>query len=215
VHVQEAARGLRYRDFLVVALILDRDHLFPDNWIYIHAPEVKVGRIQNFNNWSKALVPEPGKTCLGLEYFCFAGDGLWAAPDAELIKQAVRELEAIGLARASDVVDGTVIRMPKAYPIYDAHYRGHLEVIRGFIDPIPNLHTIGRNGMHKYNNQDHSMLTAMMALWNMRGASHDVWAVNTDFDYHEEQTMAAAGGKPEVGKIGGYSETDERVARAG
>jgi protoporphyrinogen oxidase len=213
--VQEAARGLRYRDFLVVALILDREALFPDNWIYIHAPEVKVGRIQNFNNWSKALVPEPGKTCLGLEYFCFAGDGLWTAPDAELIKLAVRELDAIGLARASDVVDGTVIRMPKAYPIYDAHYRGHLEVIRGFLDPIANLHTIGRNGMHKYNNQDHSMLTAMMTLWNMRGAAHDVWAVNTDFDYHEEQTTPAAGGRPEAGKIGGYAETAERVARAG
>ena len=105
--------------------------------------------------------------------------------------------------------------MPKAYPIYDAHYRGHVEVIRGFIDPIPNLHTIGRNGMHKYNNQDHSMLTAMMALWNMGGASHDVWAVNTDFDYHEEQTAPAAGGRLEAAKIGEYAETAKRVARAG
>ena len=187
--VRAAARGLRYRDFLVVALILRRDRLFPDNWIYIHSPGVKVGRIQNFNNWSAALVPEPGKTCLGLEYFCFAGDGLWSSPDADLIATAKKELEEIGLAKASDVEDGTVIRMPKAYPIYDGVYRGHLDTIRGCIDPISNLHTVGRNGMHKYNNQDHSMLTAMMALWNMRGATHDVWAVNTDFDYHEEQKV--------------------------
>jgi protoporphyrinogen oxidase len=193
--VSAAANGLRYRDFLVVALILKREHVFPDNWIYIHAPGVKVGRIQNFNNWSQALVPEPGKTCLGLEYFCFAGDGLWSSSDRDLIALATRELEEIGLARASDVEDGTVIRMPKAYPIYDADYRGHLETIREWIDPIPNLHTVGRNGMHKYNNQDHSMLTAMMAVWNMHGKSHDLWAVNTDFEYHEEQTVPASSGR--------------------
>ena len=172
-----------------MSLILDRDNLFQDNWIYIHSPDVKVGRIQNFNNWSKAMVPVPGKTCLGLEYFCFEGDGLWESPDRDLIDQAKRELAQLGLASASDVEDGVVVRVPKAYPIYDAPYRRHLDVIRGYIDPIPNLHTVGRNGMHKYNNQDHSMLTAMMTLWNMQGASHDVWAVNTDFDYHEEQKI--------------------------
>jgi protoporphyrinogen oxidase len=187
-----AATGLRYRDFVAVALILGRESLFPDNWIYIHSPNVKVGRIQNFNNWSKDLVPVTGKTCLGLEYFCFEGDGLWDSPDSTLIAQAVRELEQLGLARASDVEDGAVIRMPKAYPIYDSFYRGHLGVIRDFIDPISNLHTVGRNGMHKYNNQDHSMLTAMMAVWNMQGASHDLWAINTDFDYHEEQRTSAS-----------------------
>jgi protoporphyrinogen oxidase len=187
-----AATGLRYRDFVAVALILGRESLFPDNWIYIHSPEVKVGRIQNFNNWSKDLVPVAGKTCLGLEYFCFEGDGLWDSPDSTLIAQAVRELEQLGLAHASDVEDGAVIRMPKAYPIYDSFYRGHLEVVRDFIDPISNLHTVGRNGMHKYNNQDHSMLTAMMAVWNMQGASHDLWAINTDFDYHEEQRTSAS-----------------------
>jgi protoporphyrinogen oxidase len=185
-----AAEGLRYRDFVVVALILNRDKLFPDNWIYIHTPGVKVGRIQNFNNWSAAMVPTPGTTCLGMEYFCFKGDGLWESADADLIAQASRELEALGLASAGDVVDGTVIRMPKAYPIYDAAYRGHLSTVREFIDPIPNLHTIGRNGMHKYNNQDHSMLAAMMAVWNMQGASRDLWEINTDFDYHEEQKVA-------------------------
>jgi len=187
--VQAAARGLRYRDFLVVALILEQDDLFPDNWIYVHTPGVKVGRIQNFNNWSRAMVPEPGRTCLGFEYFCFQGDGLWQADDADLIALASRELEQLGLAPASLVRDGTVIRMPKAYPIYDGEYRQHLDVIRGFLDPILNLQTVGRNGMHKYNNQDHSMLTAMMAVWNMAGESHDLWAVNTDFEYHEEQRL--------------------------
>ena len=188
--VHEAAEGLRYRDFVVVALILNRDKLFPDNWIYIHTPGVKVGRIQNFNNWSAAMVPEPGRTCLGMEYFCFKGDGLWESSDADLIAQAGRELEALGLARQAEVIDGCVIRMPKAYPIYDSQYRGHLNTVREFIDPISNLHTVGRNGMHKYNNQDHSMLAAMMAVANMQGASHDIWEVNTDFDYHEEQQLS-------------------------
>lgn len=187
--VSEAAGGLRYRDFLVVALMLNKEDLFPDNWIYIHTPGVKVGRIQNFNNWSRALVPEPGVTCLGLEYFCFEGDGLWTAADRDLVALATGELEQLGLVPAGLVRDGTVIRMPKAYPIYDGAYRQHLDVVRGHIDPIPNLHTVGRNGMHKYNNQDHSMLTAMMAVWNMRGAAHDIWAVNTDFEYHEEQRV--------------------------
>ena len=187
--VRQAAEGLRYRDFLVVALILDTEDLFPDNWIYIHTPGVKVGRIQNFNNWSKAMVPDPGRTCLGLEYFCFQGDGLWNSSDAELIALATRELTELGLATGARAVDGTVIRMPKAYPIYDAEYREDLDRVREFIDPIANLHTVGRNGMHKYNNQDHSMLTAMMAIWNMQGAAHDIWAVNTDFEYHEEQRL--------------------------
>ena len=192
--VRSAAEGLKYRDFVTVSLIVGRDKLFQDNWIYIHSPGVKVGRIQNFNNWSPALVPVPGKTCLGLEYFCFQGDGLWDSTDRELIDLAKRELEQLGLASASDVEDGTVVRMPKAYPIYDSQYRGHLDTIRAHIDPIGNLHTVGRNGMHKYNNQDHSMLTSMMTLWNMRGAAHDVWEVNTDFDYHEQQVIQNAPG---------------------
>ena len=189
--VRVAAEGLRYRDFLVVALMLKRENLFPDNWIYIHTPGVKVGRIQNFNNWSRAMVPDPEMTCLGMEYFCFKGDRLWETPDAELIAQAARELGQLGLASAQDVVDGSVIRMPKAYPIYDAAYRDHLDTVRAHIDRIPNLHTVGRNGMHKYNNQDHSMLTAMMAVQNMRGAAHDIWSINTDFEYHEEQKIEA------------------------
>ena len=186
-----AADGLRYRDFLVVALVLDQENLFPDNWIYIHTPGVQVGRIQNFNNWSAAMVPVPHRTVLGMEYFCFEGDGLWSAADEELIALARRELGALGLADPTRVVDGAVVRMRKAYPVYDAEYRGHIERVRESIDPIPNLHTVGRNGMHKYNNQDHSMLTAMMAVANMQGASHDVWSVNTDFDYLEEQRIEA------------------------
>jgi protoporphyrinogen oxidase len=187
--VLDAAAGLRYRDFLTVALVLDRDDLFPDNWVYIHTPGVKVGRIQNFNNWSAAMVPLPGKTCLGLEYFCFEGDGMWNMADADLIELATRELESLDLAPGARVEDGAVVRMPKAYPIYDAEYRDHLDVIRDCIDPIANLHTVGRNGMHKYNNQDHSMLTAMFAVENMQGAAHDLWAVNTDYEYHEEQRI--------------------------
>jgi protoporphyrinogen oxidase len=185
----EAAGGLRYRDFLTVALVLDRENLFPDNWIYIHTPGVRVGRIQNFNNWSAAMVPVPGRTCLGLEYFCFEGDGLWTSSDEELIALAERELDTLGLAPGARAEDGAVVRMPKAYPIYDAEYRAHLDVVRATIDPIANLHTIGRNGMHKYNNQDHSMLTAIFTIENMLGARHDVWEVNTDFEYHEEQRI--------------------------
>jgi protoporphyrinogen oxidase len=194
--VRTAAEGLKYRDFIAVALVLNRDHLFPDNWIYIHTPGVKVGRIQNFNNWSAAMVPVPGTTCLGMEYFCFKGDGLWDSRDEDLIALAARELHALGIARGADVVDGTVIRMPKAYPIYDSDYRKHLTAVREHIDPIPNLHTVGRNGMHKYNNQDHSMLAAMMAVWNMQGASHDVWNINVDFDYHEEQKLETPARQP-------------------
>ena len=136
------------------------------------------------------MVPDAGHTCLGMEYFCFEGDGLWESSDADLIQLASREIETLGLAVATLVVDGTVVRMRKAYPIYDRAYRTHLDAVREFIDPIPNLHTVGRNGMHKYNNQDHSMYTAMLTVENMVGtAAHDVWAVNTDFEYHEEQRV--------------------------
>ena len=196
---RRAAEDLKYRDFLVVALVLRRERLFPDNWIYIHTPGVKVGRIQNFNNWSAAMVPVAGMTCLGLEYFCFQGDGTWESTDADLVTQASREVEQLGLARVGDVVDGAVVRMRKAYPIYDSTYRQSVDTIRAHLDPIENLHTVGRNGMHKYNNQDHSMLTAMMAVWNMQGASRDIWAVNTDYEYHEEQRVPASGQQASTG----------------
>lgn len=200
--VRAAGDGLRYRDYLVVALMIDRAKLFPDNWIYIHSPEVKVGRIQNFNNWSEAMVPEPDKTtCLGLEYFCFEGDGLWASKDEDLIALATKELRSLNLIGDAKVFDGTVVRMRKAYPTYDGAYREHLDNVRAYIDTIPNVHCVGRNGMHKYNNQDHSMLTSMMSVWNMQGASHDVWSVNTDFEYHEEMKLEA--GTPAAGTDAG------------
>ncbi len=198
--IRSAGDGLRYRDFLTVALMIDRPDLFPDNWIYIHTPGVKVGRIQNFNNWSKAMVADADRTtCLGLEYFCFEGDGLWTTPDAELIALATRELAQLGLDAGATVFDGTVVRQRKAYPIYDGEYRAHLDEVRSFIDAIPNLHCVGRNGMHKYNNQDHSMLTAMMTVWNMQGAAHDVWSVNTDYEYHEEIRVPDA--RPAAGTV--------------
>jgi protoporphyrinogen oxidase len=184
--VQTAANGLKYRDFLTVALILNRADVFPDNWIYIHDPDVKMGRIQNYKNWSPDMVPDAGTTCLGLEYFCFAGDGLWTMQDEELIALGKREIETLGLARAADVVDGCVVRMPKAYPVYDAGYSEHLRVVREFLGTLTNLQVIGRNGMHRYNNQDHSMLTAMLAVENIRGAHHDLWSVNDEQEYHEE-----------------------------
>jgi protoporphyrinogen oxidase len=186
-----AAEALRYRDFLVVALVLKDRQRFDDNWIYIHDPGVKVGRIQNFKSWSPDMVPDPALTCYGLEYFCFEGDGLWAAPDAELIAQATRELVQLGLAEASDILDGTVIRQPKAYPVYDAQYERHVATIRAALDAAcPGLHLVGRNGMHKYNNQDHAMMTAMLAVENiLAGAQRfDLWRVNQDAEYHEEAT---------------------------
>ena len=212
--LRAAAAELRYRDFLVVALILDGDNLFPDNWIYVHTPGVQVGRIQNFNNWSKAMVPIEGQTCLGLEYFCFEGDGLWTASDEDLIARGTRELAELDITGKATVLDGTVIRMPKAYPIYDAVYSDCVDAVRSQIDPIPNLHTVGRNGMHKYNNQDHSMLTAMMAVWNMEGASHDLWAVNTDFEYHEEQRLDPADDGATDGPPQGPQSTTAEIAPA-
>jgi protoporphyrinogen oxidase len=184
--VVEAARRLSYRDFLTVVLILDRPELFDDNWIYVHSQGVQVGRIQNFKNWSPEMVPDGRYTSLGLEYFCQEGDALWTMGDEALVALGARELEQIGLARAADVVDGTVVRQPKAYPIYNGEYAACLETIAAWLPAIGNLQTIGRNGLHKYNNQDHSMLTALAAVDNIGGAAHDLWAINTERSYHEE-----------------------------
>lgn len=184
--VKEAADKLGYRDFLTVSLIVNKADLFQDNWIYIHDSSVKVGRIQNFKNWSPQMVPDPNKTCLGLEYFCFEGDGLWTTPDADLIKLATKELEMLGLVAPNDVEDGAVVRMPKAYPVYDSVYVEAVNTIREFVAGLGNLYLVGRNGMHKYNNQDHSMLTAMLSVKNILGANYDVWEVNVDNEYHEE-----------------------------
>ncbi|HMJ08900.1 MAG TPA: hypothetical protein VK468_07835, partial [Pyrinomonadaceae bacterium] len=174
--------------FLTVSLIINKADLFQDNWIYIHDSAVQVGRIQNFKNWSPQMVPDQSKTCLGLEYFCFEGDGLWNTSDEDLIKLATKELGILGLIDTRDVEDGAVVRMPKAYPVYDSIYAQAVNTIREFIESLGNMHLVGRNGMHKYNNQDHSMLTAMLAVKNILGANYDVWEVNVDDEYHEEMT---------------------------
>ena len=185
--VVEAARGLRYRDFLTVALVVTGDDLFPDNWIYIHDPAVRVGRIQNYRSWSPWMVPDPSKACVGLEYFCFAGDDLWRMADEELVAFATAELARLGLARADQVERGFAIRVPKAYPIYDSDYAERVATIRSWLDTIENLQQVGRNGLHRYNNSDHSMLTALRAVDNLlAGVGHDLWAVNAESAYHEE-----------------------------
>jgi protoporphyrinogen oxidase len=184
--VVDAALGLRYRDFLSVALIVDGEDLFPDNWIYIHEPSVRVGRIQNFRSWSPWMVPDPDKACVGLEYFCFAGDDLWTMRDDDLVALATDELDRLGLASRDKVERGYPIRVPKAYPIYDADYADRVATIRGWLDTIENLQQVGRNGLHRYNNSDHSMLTAMRAVDNLlAGAHHDIWEVNAESVYHE------------------------------
>jgi protoporphyrinogen oxidase len=186
--VQTAAKSLSYRDFISVALMIDRAEVFPDNWIYIHDPSVRVGRIQNFKNWSPSMVPDPAKTCLGLEYFCFEGDGLWTLDDAALIALATKELAHLGVCSPDQVFDGAVVRQAKAYPVYDETYQSHVDVIREYLhSQLPNLHLAGRNGMHKYNNQDHSMMTALLVARNIAtGSSYDPWKVNAEAVYHED-----------------------------
>ncbi len=185
-HVLEAADGLSFRDFLTVALVVPVSAGFPDNWIYIHEPGVRVGRVQNFGSWSPELVKD-GFTCLGLEYFVSEGDDLWESSDEDLIELGKREIGKLGLARTEQVEAGYVVRVPKAYPVYDEGYAERVDVLRGWLtEAAPNVHPVGRNGMHRYNNQDHSMLTAMLAVQNIAfGAHHDVWTVNVEEDYHE------------------------------
>ena len=185
---KRAAESLMYRDFLTVMLILKDRHMFDDNWIYIHDPSVKVGRVQNFRSWSPEMVPDSDKVCYGLEYFCFEHDGLWDSSDGDLIELAKRELIKIGLAKEEDLVDGCVVRQKKAYPVYDDDYARHVATIRQELeDRYPNLHLVGRNGMHKYNNQDHAMMTAMLCVENILADTklYDLWEVNGDAEYHE------------------------------
>jgi protoporphyrinogen oxidase len=185
----DSASRLTFRDFIIVVLILKKADVFPDQWIYVHSPDVTVGRIQNFKNWSSALVPDASKTSLGMEYFCDAGDAIWTMSDDSLGALAGAELERIGLAEAALVEDSCVIRQRRAYPVYDVDYRGHVEALRGALGTFRNLQTIGRNGMHRYNNQDHSMLTGLLAAENVLGAHHDLWDVNTERSYYEEQQV--------------------------
>ncbi len=187
--VRAAADGLTFRDFLTVALVVPAEAGFPDNWIYIHSPEVRpLGRIQNFGAWSPYMVKD-GRTCLGLEYFVFEGDDVWSLPDDDLVARATGDLEHLGLIDPSLVEAGYVVRMPKAYPVYDETYRANVEVLRSWLEAhTPNVHPVGRNGMHKYNNQDHSMYTAMLTVENLFGADHDIWSVNVEDEYHEQGT---------------------------
>jgi len=187
------ARALRYRDFLTVALMIGKSDVFADNWVYIHDPSVKVGRVQNFGSWSPEMVPA-GMGCLGLEYFCFEDDGLWTMSDEELVALATREVAKVGLVSATDVIDGCVVRQPKAYPVYDDVYRDHMATIRRDLEQsYPSLHLIGRNGMHKYNNQDNAMMTAMLTARNILAGEriYDIWQVNEDAEYHEAGSSSA------------------------
>jgi protoporphyrinogen oxidase len=194
----ENAKRLRYRDFLIAVLIVKGKEPFPDMWIYLHSPEVRAGRIQNYRAWSEHLVPRPDVCSLGMEYFCFEDDPIWKLSDAEILKIAASEYEAIGLGRKDDVVDGCVVRQPKAYPVYDRTYQAEVDRIRENLRrDYPGLHLVGRNGMHKYNNQDHSMVTAMLTVENIMAGKelYDVWQVNSDAEYHEEKksSPSAAG----------------------
>ena len=195
------AMELKYRDFLTVALKIRSDDLFPDNWIYIHDSKVQVGRIQNFRSWSPEMVPDAGVACVGLEYFCFEGDGLWAMADADLIELATREMGILGLVKAEQVIGGAVVRQEKAYPVYDEDYAANVAVMRADLEArFPTLHMVGRNGMHRYNNQDHAMMTAMLTVENIKADArvYDIWCVNEDAEYHEagdegaEQALPAA-----------------------
>lgn len=200
------AMDLKYRDFLTVALMVKGQDIFPDNWIYIHDSKVQVGRIQNFRSWSPEMVPDPELACVGLEYFCFEGDGLWASDDADLVELAKREMATLGLCDPKDVVGGAVVRQEKAYPVYDDHYAANVLAMRTELQKLyPTLHLVGRNGMHRYNNQDHAMMTAMLTVRNIEAGEqlYDIWAVNEDAEYHEagEEGQDAAGEQAALGSV--------------
>jgi len=190
--VRAAASDLRYRDLVLVALMTTQEEPFPDNWIYLHDPDTRAGRVQNFGAWSPEMV-RPGTTCLGVEYFCFQGDDIWEMNDEEAVRLATDELARVGLLDPEKVIDGVKVLVPKAYPMYDARYEEAVSTIRAYLDRFENLQTCGRNGLHRYNNQDHSMWTAILAALNVvDGAAHDVWGVNTESDYLEEGEIVEA-----------------------
>jgi protoporphyrinogen oxidase len=205
------ASNLKYRDFLTVALMIKSDDLFPDNWIYIHDSKVKVGRVQNFRSWSPEMVPDPSIACVGLEYFCFEGDGLWSSRDADLVELAKKEMAILGLCNPEDVVGGAVVRQEKAYPVYDDSYAANVEAMRSELESkYPTLHMVGRNGMHRYNNQDHAMMTAMLTVENIEAGArvYNIWNVNEDAEYHE------AGDEGEQEKIAVKVTEDQAAALA-
>jgi len=187
-NIRKAAEKLSYRAFLTVVLMIEKSAMFPDQWIYVHSPEVRLGRIQNFNNWSRFMVPAEGVTCLGLEYFCEEDDAFWKTPDADLSKLGIEELRRIGLLKDEKILDSCVTRMPKAYPVYTQDYTETVGILREALGGFKNLQVVGRNGMHKYNNQDHSMLTAQLAAKNIEGGAWNLWAVNAEASYHEEES---------------------------
>lgn len=190
--VLRAGAALRYRDFLTVALMVRGRDLFPDNWIYIHEPGVKVGRIQNYTNWSPEMSPDPSMSCLGMEYFCFEGDGLWTSSDEELSALARRELKTLGLADAPLVEETAVLRVPKAYPMYDHGYQQLRAVIGEWIRSTPNLEAAGRNGLHRYDNQDHAMLSGILAARNLMGGNFDLFAWHQDTYLEDAESVLAA-----------------------
>jgi protoporphyrinogen oxidase len=206
----EDARELSYRDFITVALIVRNATPLEDQWIYVHDSSVKVGRIQNFGAWSSQMIPIPGQACFGLEYFCFENDALWASTDLELLELAKSELIQLGFAKAQDIVDGKVIRQAKAYPVYDEGYQERIGRIREECETrFPTLHMMGRNGLHRYNNQDHSMLTAKLAVENILAGSrvHDVWSINLSDEYIESST------KPGAASVSGLREIPVRASQ--
>ncbi len=185
-----------------MALVVPEMASFPDNWVYVHDPTVRMGRIQNFGRWSPYMVKD-GRTCLGLEYFVFEGDDIWSMADDDLVEMGKREIGTLGLVDPATVEAGYVVRMPKAYPYYDADYRRNVEALRAWLDAnVANVYPVGRNGMHRYNNQDHSMYTAMLTVENLMGASHDVWSVNVEEEYHEEMKATGPGAQQDAAATG-------------
>ncbi|MEM8963892.1 MAG: NAD(P)/FAD-dependent oxidoreductase [Acidobacteriota bacterium] len=197
--VLAAATGLTFRDFLIVGLLANKADLFPDNWIYIHSPDVRVGRVQNFKNWSPEMVASPDQSFIGMEYFVNRGDDLWSMDDDDLVRLGTAEAETIGLMSAAEVEAGTVIRMPRAYPVYDGEYEGHLAVLQQWLAGFDNVYPIGRNGQHRYNNQDHSMLAGLFAARNIAGARYDLWSINVEQAFHEEVREDEAGSEVSTG----------------
>ena len=218
----EASR-LKYRDFLTVALMIKSEDLFPDNWIYIHDSKVQVGRVQNFRSWSPEMVPDADVACVGLEYFCFEGDGLWSMRDDKLVELARREMDILGLVSPDKVIGGAVVRQEKAYPVYDEAYAANVDAMRHELeDKHPTLHLVGRNGMHRYNNQDHAMMTAMLTVENILAGTrlYDTWCVNEDAEYHEagdegaERTLPARQpvSEDQAAALASVREVPQRVA---
>lgn len=183
--VINSAQKLGYRDFYTVGLVVNKEKIFPDNWIYVHSREIRAGRLQNFKNWSPEMVPDQGKTLLGLEYFGFAGDRDWSQSDDQLISLATEDLEKLGFAGKDEVLDATVVRVPKAYPVYSPDYRKNIRIIKEYLESLSGLQTIGRNGLHRYNNQDHSMMTALYAVSKLKGQNCSPWDINVEDEYHE------------------------------